>query len=265
MFQFCTGILEKHNYAQQVHEVLTEDGYLLTINRILSKNTSDPNPKVVFLNHGFLQSAYYWLIRGPPDALGFVLADAGYDVWLINNRGNGDSMTAVHPPATDDFWNFGHDEIGLYDTPAAIDYILDETNQTDLTFVCHSQGCTMYYIMCLEKPEYEVKINKLIGLAPFFDNIFKYNYGPTKNLQIYGTTSPPIYNLTLLEHSPKYLFYGDLDYTVSPRSFEHSLKQLSNVHQVIRIDGYAHCEFTFGWSVYSKVNTKILSILQDKN
>lgn len=153
-----------------------------------------------------------------------MLADAGYDVWLINNRGNGDSMTAVHPPATDDFWNFGHDEIGLYDTPAAIDYILDETNQTDLTYVCHSQGCTMYYIMCLEKPKYEVKINKLIGLAPFFGMKYPasvFNIGPFINLAstVLLTRNYKKHNLILanfrlvsdllISEQPSNMHYGD--------------------------------------------------------
>jgi lysosomal acid lipase/cholesteryl ester hydrolase len=52
----------------------------------------------------------------------FILADAGYDVWLGNNRGNTYSMTNLYyTPDEDDFWNFSWDQMASSDLSTEID------------------------------------------------------------------------------------------------------------------------------------------------
>lgn len=57
-------------------------------------------------------------------------------------------------------------EMGLYDLPATIDYILEHTNSTQLYYVGHSMGTCMFYVMCSMHPEYNHKIRAQISLAP---------------------------------------------------------------------------------------------------
>lgn len=57
------------------------------------------------------------------------------------------------------FWDFSWHEIGIFDIPASIDYILKYTNQTKLSYVGHSQGVTSFFVMLSELPEYNDKIN----------------------------------------------------------------------------------------------------------
>lgn len=57
-------------------------------------------------------------------------------------------------------------EIGYNDVPAMIDYVLNETNQTEVTYVGHSQGTTSFFVMASERPEYNKKIKLMVAFAP---------------------------------------------------------------------------------------------------
>lgn len=64
------------------------------------------------------------------------------------------------------YFDFSFHEMGIYDLPAMIDYVLTTTNKEKLFFVGHSQGATQLFIMCSEKPEYNDKIIKSYCLSP---------------------------------------------------------------------------------------------------
>lgn len=110
----------------------------------------------------------------------YMLVDAGYDVWLGNNRGNVYSKSHISLLPTDrHFWNFrytrqnfnsfffffsffilfyslmysvsffflflfyfSYHELGMYDVPATIDYIINQTNCEQIFYIGHSQGTT---------------------------------------------------------------------------------------------------------------------------
>lgn len=56
--------------------------------------------------------------------------------------------------------------MGIYDGPATVDYILENTGVKKLTLVAFSMGTTVSYVLLSSKPEYNEKIELLIALAP---------------------------------------------------------------------------------------------------
>ncbi|KAL1453822.1 hypothetical protein WDU94_010134, partial [Cyamophila willieti] len=97
----------------------------------------------------------------------FLLADKGYDVWLGNIRGNTYSRKHVnYSPNEQKYWNFSFHEMGTSDIPACIDFILKLTNQDKVTYIGHSMGTTMFYVMVSMRPEYNEKILVQLSLAP---------------------------------------------------------------------------------------------------
>ncbi|KAB0801208.1 hypothetical protein PPYR_05562 [Photinus pyralis] len=162
-------LVRKYGYPCESHSVTSSDGYILTLHRIpSSKNHQrDKLKPAVFVQHGILSSSADWLIPGPGKALGYLLSDAGFDVWLGNVRGNRYSRKHVWLNTKEPkFWDFSFHEIAVYDLPAMIDYILNQTNQENLTYIGHSQGTTVFYVLCSEKPEYNDKINMQLSLSP---------------------------------------------------------------------------------------------------
>jgi len=75
--------------------------------------------------HGLEADMSQWVWSLPYHAHAFVLSRAGYDVWLGNNRGTRYCQEHVYYKNTDrEFWQFSWEEMGVYDTPAFINYIL---------------------------------------------------------------------------------------------------------------------------------------------
>lgn len=130
-------------YSAEEHYVITEDGYILGMHRI--PNSGPP----VFLAHGLTSSSAQWVFGPPEKSLGYLLADAGYDVWMGNTRGNTYSKNHVEFDTCsrcEEFWSYCFDDSGVKDYSAEIDYILDKTGYEKLHFVGHSMGGTQYVV-----------------------------------------------------------------------------------------------------------------------
>ncbi|CAH1179210.1 unnamed protein product [Phaedon cochleariae] len=163
--------IENFGYPVETHEVLTEDGYILGLHRIRhgrGSTSNRTNEYPVLINHGMMGSSECFVILGPEKSLGFVLADNGYDVWLENARGSWHSRKhkTLDPDKDRAYWQFSWHEIGVYDIPAIIDYILGVTQKRSLHYIGHSQGATAMFVMGSERPEYNAKVKVAVALAP---------------------------------------------------------------------------------------------------
>ncbi|CAL8139217.1 unnamed protein product [Prunus armeniaca] len=138
----CKSMVETQGYTCQEHEVTTADGYILGLQRIPNgrsgNETADKLP--VLLQHGVFLDASSWLLNPPDQALPFILADNGFDVWLVNSRGTSPSRghTSLSPkdPA---YWDWSWDELVAYDLPASFQYVNNQTGHK-LHYVGHSLG-----------------------------------------------------------------------------------------------------------------------------
>ncbi|CAK1546068.1 unnamed protein product [Leptosia nina] len=354
-------LIKRYNYPVETHIVVTEDGYLLKTFRIPSEGPP------VLLVHGIGDSSDSWLVLGPTNSLAFLLADAGFDVWLHNSRGNRYCKKHVNSLPEKEFFNYSFEEMGTHDLPATVDYILRETLKTKLTYVGYSQGTTTFFIMCSTKPEYNEKINYAVLLAPvawltftrypfinFFNHILgglvnfserhqvhevfpfnkklnfyhakvcnttasysflcqvelylnfglnrlsdltperlpvitshipsgssaktffhfiqlyaskrfqRYDYGLKKNKEVYFSSVPPEYNISLVS-VPNTIFVSEVDW-FSDRDDTNLLKsKLKNIEQFVVINKsfeFTHLEFTYGSRVYRLINEPVINILK---
>ncbi|XP_026470060.1 lipase 3-like [Ctenocephalides felis] len=162
-------LILQQRYPLEVHTTRTKDGYFLKMHRISHSKRSPErgNKPAVLLMHGLMLSSADWVLMGAEKGLGYILADAGYDVWMGNARGNIHSREhEVYNPNAPEYWQFSWHEMGVYDLPAMIDHILNVTGETGVHYVGYSQGCTVFFVMGAERPEYNKKIRSMQALGP---------------------------------------------------------------------------------------------------
>ncbi|CDW82246.1 ab-hydrolase associated lipase region family protein [Stylonychia lemnae] len=170
-------ITEDNGFVFEEHVITTDDQYILKLFRIpgqkesMIKDHYDPNlgleKPVVFLQHGLFDSADAWIMNHASQAPAFVLARAGYDVWLGNNRGNKYSLTSHIPKTSKQFWDYGFEEMGDHDLPAALNYIEKVTYQRKVAYIGHSQGTSqLFYALSRNESYFEDRISLFIALGP---------------------------------------------------------------------------------------------------
>ena len=103
-------MIHYNGYPAEEYDVITEDGYILTIQRIPHgrQEAHLEGPKqVILVQHGLLASSSNWVSNLPNESFGLILADKGFDVWLGNVRGNTYGRQHVNLSVDSDaFWDF---------------------------------------------------------------------------------------------------------------------------------------------------------------
>ncbi|XP_066155779.1 gastric triacylglycerol lipase-like isoform X2 [Euwallacea fornicatus] len=167
-------IVQRYGYQFENHLVVTEDGYILKLHRILPPSNKTSNtigeekrpPVIVF--HGLGGSSAFWVLQGKK-SLAFFLVDNGFDVWLGNFRGNYYSNTHVRlTQQSREYWNFGFHEIAIYDLPACIDFISKTTGgKGNLAYIGHSMGTTISYVYSILRAKHaKENLRVIVSLAP---------------------------------------------------------------------------------------------------
>ncbi|XP_077549614.1 gastric triacylglycerol lipase-like [Haemaphysalis longicornis] len=175
-------LIAARGYPVESHEVVTADGYVLGLQRIpqgkrapvadaataCGAEGEDVRRPAVLVMHGLGATAITWVANYDDQSLGFVLADAGYDVWLGNLRGSTLSRKHVRLSPDKDlkFWDFTFQDMIEHDVPSTIDYVLETTGLSKIAYIGHSQGTLVLFGLLSLNPAYNDKVTVFVALAP---------------------------------------------------------------------------------------------------
>ncbi|XP_004927318.1 lipase 3 [Bombyx mori] len=181
MFMSTPKLIASNDYPVERHQVTTRDDYILQMHRIPAgrrspRKTADQQSKgknALLLIHGLFGSSGDFITMGRKKSLGYMLADAGFDVWLGNLRGNYYTGHRTLNRSDPRFWEFSFEEHGKYDAPAMIDKVLNVTGHQKIIYIGYSMGTTTFFTFMSSHPEYKSKIVSFIALAPavYLDNV----------------------------------------------------------------------------------------------
>lgn len=193
-----------NKYGQQAEEfdVMSEGGYILKVFHLPGDRT-----KPLLFIHGAMDSSDSIIMRGNT-SLAVALVRDNYDVWAMNYRGNRYSRRHIKmdPDSDEAFWNFSAHEIGFYDVPATIDFILNKTGEQRLSVIGYSEGTMATYLLGATRPEYNDKIKIAISMAPI---CFIQNTGLVMSF-VLGAAAPAINVGLIAIHSEEVLGHNSI-------------------------------------------------------
>lgn len=159
-------------YGYETHQVVTEDGYILNLFRLKSKGNKQVNfnKPVIYLQHGLGASADSWVIHHEKEALGLMLVNSGFDVWLGNARGTKYSYYhKTFNPDQKEYWDFSWQDMAQHDIPTSLKYIQKTAQTKKLMYVGHSQGTTEAFVLLSDEKTHKWAndlITHYVALAP---------------------------------------------------------------------------------------------------
>ncbi|KAK6912993.1 AB-hydrolase lipase domain [Dillenia turbinata] len=163
----CAAAVLVHGYKCQEFEVTTDDGYILSVQRIPEGRVGGGGDKrqPVLIQHGVLVDGMTWLLNPPEQNLPFILADNGFDVWIANTRGTRFSRRHANlDPAKPEYWNWSWDELVLHDLPATFGVVYSQTGQK-IHYVGHSLG-TLIALASFSEGRLVDKLKSAVLLSP---------------------------------------------------------------------------------------------------
>ncbi|KAH0623580.1 hypothetical protein JD844_006494 [Phrynosoma platyrhinos] len=274
-------IIRLRGYQAEEYEVVTPDGYILSINRIPcgQRKPSDVYRKpVVLLQHGFVLEGSNWITNMRNNSLGFMLADAGFD------------------------------EMARYDLPAIISFIVEKTRIPKIHFVGFSQGATQGFIAFSSMPHVAENIRMFHALAPLStlknspspfvkllflpDKIIKsridvymshfpdstsvqnllhwgqiyktgkfraFDYG-SGNQDKYNQTEPPSYDLESMR-VPTTVWYGEKDWFADPDNVKALMCRIRSIVYENSLSNWTHFDFLWGLDAPDRLYKPLIELI----
>ncbi|KAL6287272.1 hypothetical protein ACE6H2_011662 [Prunus campanulata] len=292
----CATMVETHGYACEEHTVTTQDGYILSMQRIPVRKSGEAsgNRIPVLLQHGLLMDGITWLLLPPDQSLAFLLADNGYEVWLGNTRGTKYSLghTSLSPDDPGTLVALGafcKDQqlnrlrsavllspiayVGQIPSPlaraAAENFIAEALYKADIREF-NPKGKALVEVLkaVCSKPGVDCT-HLLTAFTVIRDGtvaMFDYN-NKDENMQHYGQPNPPVYSMTSIPNDlPLFLSYGGADALSDVKDVKlllASLKDHDGDKLVVQYrDDYAHADFVMGQTANKDVYDPLMAFLK---
>ena len=175
MYPRFTDMMAKWGYDWEAIRVTTDDDYILSTFHILGK-TGEARPTTsegsVLIQHGDYEDGTSMMSEFVGEPFHLLLVDAGYDVWIGNNRGTMYSWDHVSlDSATDpEYWDWSWAHMGLYDDTANITAIREIADVPKMFYIGYSQGTMQmhYGLVHLEDTFHVNNLYRVVSLAPCF-------------------------------------------------------------------------------------------------
>ncbi|KAG4399077.1 hypothetical protein GLYMA_08G167700v4 [Glycine max] len=249
----CKTMVETQGYTCEEHQVTTEDGYILSLQRIpvgRSSNNTDKPP--VLLQHGIFCAYWDWSW----DEL------ASYDlpafVQYVYNHTGQRIHYAGH--SLDIYWLGLREFVPNGDVAAKFAKDLCHILNFDCSNLmslfagpnCCINSSTIDVFLDHEPPPTATK--NLVHLSQMIrtGTIAQYDYGnQEQNMQHYGQPLPPLYDMTgILNEFPLFISYGGQDTLSDVKDVQVLLNDLKdhdwNKLVVLLNEDYAHVDFVMG-------------------
>ena len=171
--------IQSRGFFDQFHSVKTNDDYFVGLHRLVNPIRSVTRYPVLMISE-VTGSSKDWLQNSPggnviesiskvgPN-LGFELAKRGYDVWLLDPRGNdiySSNHTSYDAKRHIEYWDFSLDEISLFDFASAFDYIRGVTARSKIGLVTLGRSSTAYFFLASTVKRFNDQIQPMIAAAP---------------------------------------------------------------------------------------------------
>ncbi len=169
---------EPQDYARAIgmdienQTVETEDGYFLRMHKVIDPQAP---PRAhgkggfpVLILHGLFQSSGSFITSEDRSLAFWLSRQAGYQVYLGNTRGVFKMGHRNFSQSDPRFWDWTIRELAMYDLPALVEHVCNETGYDKIAFIGHSQGNGLAFVslslgMC---PDLGKRLSLFVALAP---------------------------------------------------------------------------------------------------
>lgn len=153
-------------------QVETKDGYYLRMHRVIPLHPDHELSRIgkgypILIMHGLFQSSGSF-ITSEERSIAFWFAQRGFQVYMGNNRGVFDMGHRQFSRYDPKFWDFDVTDLAMYDLPAMVHYVCEQTGHKKIAYIGHSQGNAIAFL-ALSKwgmPELGEKLSYFCALAP---------------------------------------------------------------------------------------------------
>ena len=169
------AVMDKFGYDWEAMKVTTDDDYILSTFHVLGKTGSESNAASqgsVLIQHGDFEDGTSMMENFDGTPFHLLLVDAGYDIWIGNNRGTMYSWghETLDSASDPEYWDWTWAQMGLYDDTANISAIKAAAGVDKVFYIGYSQGTVQmhYGLAHLDDTFYPDNLYKSVSLAPCF-------------------------------------------------------------------------------------------------